>query len=94
MSSYIQLLSLLFSFIYGIILYILNKLNIKLIKKVNIVFKILIMILYINNISLLYIVTLYKLNNGVLHIYFILMLLLGYGLISVKRCQKDKSISQ
>ena len=84
MNSYVQLISLLSSFLYGIILYYLNKLNNNIIKKKNLLIKLIISLLYLFNVSLLYVCFLYKLNNGVLHIYNILFMLTGYVLISVK----------
>ncbi len=87
MNSYIQLISLIISFIYGIVLYYLNLFNIKKFNNKNIIIKSLIYILYLFDISLLYVCILYKLNNGILHIYFILCILLGYGIVCVKKCQ-------
>ena len=84
MNSYVQLISLLSSFLYGIILYYLNKLNNNIIKKKNILIKLIISFLYLFNVSLLYVSFLYKLNNGVLHIYNFLFMLTGYVLIAVK----------
>lgn len=84
MNSYIQLISLVSSFIYGILLYYLNKLNWNIIKKKKIFFKIVISILYIFNMSLLYVCFLYWLNSGVLHVYNILFMLTGYIIITVK----------
>lgn len=87
MNSYIQLASLVLSFIYGVILYYLNKFNIKIIKGKNIILKSIICLLYTFDISLLYVVILYNLNNGILHIYFVLCILFGYGIVCVKKCQ-------
>ena len=84
MNSYVQLFTLIGSFVYGVILYYLNIFNKNIIKGKNIVFKVLISVLYVFNISLLYVCFLYKLNNGVLHIYNILFMLTGYVLIAVK----------
>ncbi len=85
MNSYIQLISLIVSFLYGYILYYLNKFNIKIINKKNLVFKIIISFLYIFDISLLYVVLLYILNKGILHIYFVLFIILGYLVMCVKK---------
>ncbi len=87
MNSYIQLASLIMSFGFGIFLYYLNKFNLKVIKNKNIILKSIICFLYLFDISLLYVVILYNLNNGILHIYFILCILLGYGIVCVKKCQ-------
>ena len=85
MNSYVQLISLFSSFVYGIALYYLNNLNTRLIKNKNIISKIIISCLYIFNVSLLFVCFLYWLNNGLLHLYHILFMLTGYVIIVVKR---------
>lgn len=85
MNSYIQLICLIVSFIYGIILYYSNKINYKMFKNMNYILKIIGSILYINNMALLYIIFLYYMNSGVMHIYFILFMILGYIVASVKK---------
>lgn len=85
MNSYVQLICLIVSFIYGFFLNITNKFNFKIIKNKNIILKIIISLLYLFNISLLYVSFLYKINNGILHIYFILFIFMGY-LFGVRKC--------
>lgn len=85
MNSYVQFISLLSSFIYGVVLYYLNNLNTRLIKNKNIPSKIIISCLYVFNVSLLFVCFLYWLNNGLLHVYNILFMLTGYVIIAVKR---------
>lgn len=85
MNSYIQFICLVGSFLYGMLLNILNLFNIKLIKDKPLLIKIIISILYILNVTLLYILFLYKLNYGVLHIYFILLIIMGYIFGTVKK---------
>ncbi len=85
MNSYVQLLVLCISFVYGVLLYYLNRFNCRLIKSKNIISKVLISSLYLFNISLLYVCCLYYLNGGVLHIYFVLFIVMGYILISVNK---------
>ena len=85
MNSYIQLICLIVSFLYGIFLYYFNIFNIKVISNKSILFKIVISILYLFNISLLYVCFLYKVNGGVLHLYFVLLIILGYIFICVKK---------
>lgn len=87
MNSYIQLISLLVSFGYGILLFYLNRFNIKIIRGKNIVIRSIISLLYLFDIALLYIVILYKLNSGIWHVYFALCIILGYVFICVKKCQ-------
>ena len=85
MSSYVQLLCLLISFIYGFILYKLNYFNYKILKNKFIIFRIILYLLYILDLSILYIVILYKINKGILHIYFVIMIILGFIISSVKK---------
>lgn len=85
MHSYIQFVCLLVSFIYGIFLYYGNFLNTKIINNKNILFKFIISLLYIFNMSLLYVCFLYKINGGVLHIYFVLLIIIGYIFTCVKK---------
>lgn len=85
----LQLLSFLFSFLFGIFFQVTNYFNQKLIINRKILWQYLITFLYIINIVLIYIVLLYKINQGVFHIYFLLMILLGY-LFSLKQIKNVK----
>ena len=85
MNSYIQLICLVFSFLYGCFIYYSNNLNIKIIKNKNILIKLILSIIYVFNISMLYVLFLYKINYGVLHIYFVLLIILGYVMVCVKK---------
>lgn len=85
MNSYTQLICLVVSFLYGICLYFTSVINFKLFKKKNIIVKTIGNILYVNNMALLYIWFLYSINGGILHIYFVVFIILGYLMISVKK---------
>ncbi len=85
MNSYIQLICMLGSFIFGVCLYYMNKINIRLISNKNILIKTIISSLYLFNVSLLYVVLLYKINSGVLHIYFVFLIIIGYIFMCVKK---------
>ncbi len=74
----IQIISLLFSFIFGNFFYIVSKLNYKLVWKYPVILRYLITIVFIFDIALLYILAMYHINYGVVHIYFIIMLFLGF----------------
>ena len=74
----IQLLSLLISFIFGIAFYFTTLLNYKIIKKYNNVYKYIITFVYMLNVAIIYICILFKINNGNVHPYFILLVLLGF----------------
>jgi hypothetical protein len=78
MSSGIQLISLSISFLYGIIFYYLSIINFKVINNLKNIIKNIITIIYVFDISIIYVILVYKINNGYFHIYFILMVILGY----------------
>ncbi len=78
MSSGIQLISLSISFLYGILFYYLSTLNFKIINNLKNIIKNIITVIYVFDISIIYVILLYKINNGYFHIYFILILFLGY----------------
>lgn len=76
----IQIYSLLFSFFYGIFVFFLLELNYKLLYTGKMLYKIIISFLFVMFISLLYFYGLLKINNGIIHIYFLFSLFTGYML--------------
>ena len=100
MNYKLQIISFIFSFIFGAFFYETCFINYKLIKKCKTWLKYLLSIIYVIDISLLYILGMYKINYGIIHIYFILVLFLGFYLASVyskklrKLCKiKSKKLS-
>ena len=87
MNAHLQLLSLGASFLYGFIFCYLIKLNYKLIKNQKKFYQSLITILFMYNIVLIYIIIIFKLNNGIFHLYFFIMITLGF-LSNLKLTQK------
>jgi len=75
-----QILSLLFSFGYGIIVSYLFNLNYNFIYKTSLLYKLVINILFSINLGLIYFLLIKVINYGVVHIYFVLMFLLGFSL--------------
>lgn len=71
-----QLITLLFSFLYGIFFYILLMLNYKFLY--NNKLSLIIDLLFILDNVLLYFIILKKINNGIFHPYLVIMLILGY----------------
>ena len=73
----LQLYSLIYSFLFGIVFYFLldvfNKYNSK-----KIIIKIITSLLFVFTNSIIYFVGLIYINNGYLHIYFLLSILVGY----------------
>lgn len=78
MNSYLQLLTIIISFLYGIIFLLLTIFNKKIIYNLKSYIKYIISIIFVIDIVLVYIILLYKLNKGYFHIYFILSLFIGY----------------
>ena len=86
MNAKTQIIVLLFSCLYGFLFYYLYQLNYHLIKKYKSFFKSIITIMFMYNIVLIYLICLYKINNGMFHIYFFFMLILGYiSAIKIKK---------
>ncbi len=80
MTVSLQIISLLINFIYGFILFYLAYLNYIFIKKEPILVKFLITILFMLDYFFVYIIIFYKLTNGVLHIFYLFLFVLGFYL--------------
>lgn len=80
MNLKLQILSLLFSFSYGIISSYLYNINYNFIYKSTILYRIVINLLFCINLGLVYFILIKIINNGIVHIYFILSLILGFSL--------------
>lgn len=78
MTLKIQILSILFSFLYGNILFWLLELNYKLLYEGKVFYRIAISFLFVMIMSLIYFICMVRINNGILHIYFYFVLLTGY----------------
>ena len=74
----VQLQVLIVSFVYGILFSYLIKVQYKFLFDSKRFYKILITFLFVFDNCLLYFLILRKINNGVFHIYFLLMLVVGY----------------
>lgn len=72
MNSYVQVISLLVSFIYGIVFYILSKFNKYIISNKNNIVKLLVTTVYVVDMVIIYIFIMYKINFGNIHPYFII----------------------
>ena len=94
MQNEIQLLSFFLSFLFGILFSFLNKLNNEIISKEKKIYKIATTFLFVLNISLLYLFLMYKTNEGIIHIYFLLFVVLGYIISFSKVKVLIKSVKQ
>ena len=78
MTSKMQLISFLISFLYGMLFYYLTFINFNLIKDLKKIFQHILTFIYVLDMTFIYIIIFYKLNNGYFHIYFILTVILGF----------------
>ena len=78
MDSKLQIITFIFSFIYGFIYYYLVSLNKYLVRNNQRFIKYIDTSLLTLDCVLLYVVLNYKINNGYFHIYFIIILFLGF----------------
>ena len=77
-----QIFSILYSAIMGVALYFISYFNYKFIEKVSLMWKYVLTTILIMDFTLAYIVGLYYINNGIVHIYFLLVVCIFF-LISV-----------
>ncbi len=84
MSASIQVISFIYSFIFGIVFCFVTScfrgFN-------NVIIKLFTSFIVLVIMSVLYMYFLYKINYGILHEYFVLMLLFGYLICRVKICK-------
>ena len=87
MNLRIQIVSLFFSFGFGIIFSICTNLNYRFLFTKNIYFKVIITFVYILDFTLLYFLLIQKINNGIIHIYFFLIIGIGYLVVNIRLSQ-------
>lgn len=73
-----QVLSIGFSFIYGVVLSFLYNFNYNLLFNKEKVFKIVFNILFVLDLVLIYFLIIKKINGGIIHPYFYLLIILGF----------------
>ena len=78
MNSNIQILSFVVSFIYGVIFYFITKINFQLIKDLKLYLKHILTFIYTLDMAIIYIIILYHINKGYFHIYFIMLVFIGF----------------
>ena len=77
MTLILQIKSLAFSFLYGIFFAFTYKYNYRFLTSKNLFFKIIVIFFFVVDHILLYFVLISKINNGILHLYFFFMFVLG-----------------
>ena len=90
MSVNLQIICIILSFIYGMFIYITNIINKKINGNKEVIINTLINIIYIYIMVLLYVIIIYKINKGIFHYYFFMVMLIGYIIMSniVKKLKK------
>lgn len=78
MNLKLQLFSLIFSFFYGVFFSFLFNLHYQFLFYKNRVVQFFMTLLFLLDMSLLYFLILRKINGGIIHIYFYLLLFLGF----------------
>ena len=82
----VQLICFTLSFGYGVLIRLLFDIHFRIINTKNILFKIILDSLFSFLIVLMYVILIYKINNGVFHFYFLLSIFFGLWLSkSVKK---------
>ena len=74
----LQIISLIISFLYGVFFSTVTNINYNYLYKTSTPFKITFNIIFILDVVLIYLIIMYKINKGIFHNYFILMIFLGY----------------
>lgn len=87
MSLQIQIYSLIYSFFFGIVFSILVNLHYDMLMSKKKWFQILMNFIFVIDMALLYFLILKNLNGGIIHLYFYLVILLGFllGYVKTKR---------
>lgn len=73
-----QIISLLFSFVFGIVFSICTNINYKFLFCKKKIFQIIITIIYVIDAALAYFLMIRRINEGVIHSYFLLSVALGF----------------
>lgn len=78
MNLKIQIISLLFSFFYGVTFSFLVNINYELLFKKRKKYRIIYTLIFVLIMALLYFFLLQKINNGIMHVYFLMIILIGF----------------
>lgn len=90
MSLQIQIFSLIFSFLFGLVFAFFVNLHYDMLFSKNKWFRLFINFIFVIDMALLYFLILKSLNGGVLHLYFFLLIFLGFLLsyVNTKKVRK------
>jgi len=87
MNSNVQIISIISSFIFGTFFSLLTYINFKLIKNYKKIIQNILSCIFVLDMIIIYIILMYKINNGYFHIYFIVTVFIGFfvGLLLLKK---------
>ena len=78
MNVLIQIVCFLISYVYGVFINIFIRFNNKIIKNNSLLWEIIYRLVSTFLLVVLYVVIFYKINGGIFHLYFILLIIIGY----------------
>lgn len=78
MNSYVQVLSFLVSFVYGLGFYLFSRFNKFMLVNKKFYVQLLITLVFVVDAVILYVYLMYKINFGVIHPYFVMVVVLGF----------------
>ncbi len=78
MDEVTQLLSFFVSFCFGFFFHILTNFHFKITDTYSVLMRYITTVLFVIDIVLMYVLSLYYLNNGIIHIYFLIFVFLGF----------------
>lgn len=78
MTNKVQLLSFFLSFVFGILFSLFSHYHYRMVFSLKKIFRYVLTFLFILDISFCYILFMYYVNHGVVHIYFVIVTLIGY----------------
>lgn len=87
MDNTIQIVSIIFSFVFGVVFSCITNFNYKFLFSKNKIFSIIYTSIFVLIMSLIYFFLIKKINNGIINIYFLLFICLGFitGFIHLKK---------
>ena len=91
MDESIQLFSFFASFVFGFLIFFCTQFHFSVCSKLSIFMQYLYTFIYMIDIALLYVLLLYHINNGVVHVYFLIVF--GIGFFSALFLQKNVKLT-
>lgn len=78
MNVKLQLISIIFSFLFGLLFSFFTNINYRFLFSKNTIFKLIFTFIYIIDSALFYFLMMKKINNGIIHIYFLIFIVVGF----------------